>query len=308
MKRIIILDVVNSGERLDHFLTRSMEGVTRAEVQKLIRDGMVTIEDAGLKKSYPVQAGERIKVKLGAVKDPGVHPEPLRIELLYEDEDLAVVNKPRGMVVHPAPGHVGGTLVNALLYRYDRLSSVGGAFRPGIVHRLDKDTSGLLMIARNDEVHRNLARQFKARTVRRVYLAAVWGKVAPGHMIISAPLGRDPRNRKKIAVQEGGREAISHVYPLCNFQDSSLLRVELKTGRTHQIRAHMSHLGYPLVGDPLYGGKNKKLDLIGWKGQALHARLLELAHPRTGEKMRFVAPLPPEFKRLLNLLRDESQL
>lgn len=308
MKRIISLDVPVSGERLDYFLARNIEGITRAEVQRLIRDGRVTIGNIRPKKSYLVQAGERVEVEVAMAKDPDVQPEPLQIEVIYDDEDLAIVNKPKGMVVHPAPGHVGGTLVNALLYNYDRLSGIGGAFRPGIVHRLDKDTSGLLMVAKNDQVHRNLAGQLKARSIRRGYLAVVWGRIAQRSMVISAPLGRDPRNRKKIAVQEGGREAISFVRLLCHFRGSSLIRVELKTGRTHQIRAHMSHLGHALVGDPLYGGKNKLLERIGWKGQALHARFLELAHPRTGERIRFFAPLPVEFKRLVRFLHDESQL
>lgn len=306
MNNKIIFEADVSGERLDIYLARKTDSISRARAQQLIKDGLVSVGDIRPKQSYLVQIGDRIAVEIPPAEEPDVLPEPLPVEILYEDEHLLVVNKPRGMVVHPAAGHTGGTLVNALLYHCDNLSGIGGILRPGIVHRLDKDTSGLLMAAKSDVVHRELSRQLKERSIRRDYIAVVWGRLSHKKMVVRAPLGRHPHNRKKMAVTEKGREAVTTVRLLAGLKGCSLIRARLQTGRTHQIRVHMSYIGHPVVGDPLYGGNNKLLNETGWEGQALHARRLGFVHPYSGEEMQFVAPLPSDFSKLLKFLREKK--
>ncbi len=306
MSKPIIIKVDKPGERLDLYLAREIDDLSRARAQQLIKDGLITVEKAKAKQSYIVKTGDVIEVEIPLAKELTANPESLPVKILFEDENLLVVNKPRGMVVHPGPGHTGGTLVNALLYHCENLSGIGGVLRPGIVHRLDKDTSGLLMVAKNDIVHQDLSRQLKERSTRRDYVAVVWGRLSHKNLVINAPLGRDPCNRKKMAVLERGREAITNVRLLAYLKGCTLIRARLKTGRTHQIRVHLSYIGHPVVGDNLYGGKNKILNEIEWEGQALHARRLGFVYPHTGEKMQFVAPIPSDFRRLLHFLRNEK--
>ncbi len=301
----IILNVTTGGKRLDAFLSGEIMELSRSRVQELIKDGYVLVGGSVPKRSYIVQAGDRIKVTIPPLQDMEASPEAIPLNIFYEDNYLLVVDKPRGMVVHPSPGHEGETLVNALLHHCEDLSGIGGMKRPGIVHRLDKDTSGLLVVAKNDFVHQELSRQLKEKMMSRVYMALAWGKIKRKKFKISAPLGRDPRNRKKMAVVEGGKEAVTNLRVMAYPGECTLLRAELETGRTHQIRVHLSSLGHSLVGDPLYGGKKKILQEINWQGQALHARLLGFFHPQTGAYMQFIAPFPADFKRLMHFLRGD---
>lgn len=305
MNESLILEVNTSGERLDNYLAREIEDLSRARIQQLIVKGNVKVNDVRPKRSYKLQPGDRVEVIIPPPQTEETWPEPISLNVVYEDEQMLVINKPRGMVVHPAPGHQNKTLVNALLYHCHDLSYIGGKMRPGIVHRLDKDTSGLLMVAKNDDVHKELSTQLKNKVVRRDYVALVWGKLKSKYFTIDAPLGRDPRNRKRMTVIDGGRDAITIIRVLAYLNNCTLLRACLQTGRTHQVRAHLSYMGYPLVGDTLYGGNRKMLREIDWEGQALHARRLGFYHPSTGEYMSFVAPLPVEFKQLLLFLREK---
>lgn len=306
MNKRIILEADTSGDRLDVFLSRKTDSLSRARAQQLIKQGLITVGGIKPKQSYLVQTGDRIVAEIPRAEEPDVLPELLPLEILFEDEYLLVVNKPRGMVVHPGPGHSGGTLVNALLYHCKNLSGIGGVMRPGIVHRLDKDTSGLLVVAKNDYVHRELSARLKDRLIRREYIAVVRGRLLHKNMVIKAPIGRDFRNRKKMAVTEEGREAVTAVRMLAGLKECTLIRARLQTGRTHQIRVHMAHIGHPVLGDPLYGGLNKLLGGTDWEGQALHARRLGFVHPCSGKNLQFVAPLPPEFRRLLHYLREQK--
>ncbi len=303
MSKKIVVEADTSAERLDQFLSREVRELSRSRVQQLIRDGKVKIGATFPKSSYRVQPGELIEVEIPVPRPMEVNPEPVNLKIVYEDDSLLVIDKPRDLVVHPGPGHETGTLVNALLYHCRDLSGIGGVMRPGIVHRLDKDTSGLLVVAKNDAVHQDLARQLKERLVKREYIAVVWGRIKKKSFVISAPIGRDPRNRKKMAVIQGGREALTNVRVLSHLDGCTLIKAKLQTGRTHQVRVHLSYLGYPLVGDPVYGGQKKLLDETNWKGQALHSFRLEFEHPGTGVLMQFTSSLPPEFKNLLKYLR-----
>lgn len=288
------------GERLDKFLTPRLD-VSRTLIQQWIRNGNITVNGDRIKANYKLKTGDAVRCIPEQAADVNVEPEPLPLQVVFEDEDVIVVDKPRGMVVHPAPGHSSGTLVNALLYHCDDLSGINGELRPGIVHRIDKDTSGLIVAAKNDHSHRHLSEQLKARTVERKYIAVVHGVPAHDKGTVDAPIGRDPNHRKKFAVTDkNSKEAITHFTVLERFRDASLLELALETGRTHQIRVHMKFIGHPLVGDPLYGPSNK----IGFEGQALHASTLGFTHPRTGESMRFTAPLPEEIERLLAYFRS----
>jgi 23S rRNA pseudouridine1911/1915/1917 synthase len=306
VKEELIVTSTEAGRRLDAFVADQIAGLSRTRAQKLILDGAVQVNAASCcDKNYRLQQDDRIAVTVPAPVAHTLNPEPLSLDIIYEDQDLLVVNKPRGMVVHPAPGHYSGTLVNALLYHCRDLSGIGGVIRPGIVHRLDKDTTGLLVVAKNDFTHRALAAQLKSRRLHREYLALVYGKVTPSAGRIQAPIGRHPRRRKSMAVVPGGREAVTRFRVLACLDRYSLLQVNLETGRTHQVRVHLAFLGHPVVGDPLYGpGCRPGLPPELCHGQALHARRIAFIHPRSGLPLEFAAPLPPDFRRGLRLLRQ----
>ena len=298
----------DAGRRLDLFLAGTEAGVSRSRAQKLVEEGSVQVNSAPCtRKNYRLRPGDQVTVLIPAAPCLCPRPEPIALDLVYEDDDLVVINKPRGMVVHPAPGHRSGTLVNALLHHCRTLSGIGGPERPGIVHRLDKETTGLIIAAKNNYSHRHLAGQLKSRRLLREYLALVHGRVLPQAGRIDAPIGRHPRHRLKMAVVPGGREAVTRYRVLAYPGPFSLLRVRLETGRTHQIRVHLSRIGHPLAGDPLYGsGPPPGLPANLLQGQALHARRLSLLHPRTGRPLQFTAPLPRDFREALRLLRTHS--
>lgn len=289
------------GVRLDRFLAeRAGLDLSRSRLQRLIREGRVEVEGRPARPSQPVRAGSRIRVRVPPPEPAAVAPQPIPLDVVYEDADLLVVVKPRGMVVHPAPGHPAGTLVNALLARCPDLAGVGGVQRPGLVHRLDRDTTGLLVVAKTDRAHRDLTAQLRRRELERRYLALVRG-VPPAAGTVDAPVGRDPHRRVRMAVVPDGRPARTHFRLLEAFRERyALLEVRLETGRTHQIRVHLAAIGHPVAGDPLYGGRRGEL---GLQGQALHAYRLALVHPRTGEHLCFEAPPPPDLASALARLR-----
>ncbi len=314
-------------ERLDIFLTHHLENATRSKVQQAIKGGFVTVNGAIPKSSHQVSPGEVIHVEIPKPPPPDVVAENIPIEIIFEDEYLLVVNKPAGMVVHPAYGNYTGTLVNALLYHYENsLSQINDTTRPGIVHRLDKDTSGLMIVAKNDVVHAKLARQFSNKTLFREYWAIVWGLFATGHArkksnieltgIVDAPLGRSKSDRKKIAVTEDGKASVTEYTVLEEFKYLSLIQCRLRTGRTHQIRVHMHHTGHPVFGDPTYGGR--KISYGGGEiklevqnlleilpRQALHAKTLSFLHPITQQQVRFESDLPEDMNRVLKIVREK---
>ena len=287
--------------RIDKVLTTLEPEITRSQLKNLINDGHVTVNGQAVKPKYKVQAGDKISLVKPEPQSLELTPENIPLDIVYEDDDVIVVNKPQGMVVHPAPGHPDHTLVNALLY-HSPLSTINGTFRPGIVHRIDKDTSGLLMVAKNDLAHQSLAEQLRNKTNKREYLALVYGQIKEDEGTIDAPLGRNPQDRKKQAVVKGGRHAVTHFKVIKRYDNFTLIKCILETGRTHQIRVHMKYIGHPLVGDPLYGPRK----VIGKNGQFLHAALLGFKHPRTGEEMVFKAPLPENFQKMLDKL-DKQQ-
>ncbi|MDO3392696.1 MULTISPECIES: RluA family pseudouridine synthase [Ligilactobacillus] len=287
--------------RIDKVLTTLEPEITRSQLKNLINDGHVTVNGQAVKPKYKVQAGDKISLVKPEPQSLELTPENIPLDIVYEDDDVIVVNKPQGMVVHPAPGHPDHTLVNALLY-HSPLSTINGTFRPGIVHRIDKDTSGLLMVAKNDLAHQSLAEQLRNKTNKREYLALVYGQIKEDEGTIDAPLGRNPQDRKKQAVVKGGRHAVTHFKVIKRYDNFTLVKCILETGRTHQIRVHMKYIGHPLVGDPLYGPRK----VIGKNGQFLHAALLGFKHPRTGKEMVFEAPLPENFQKMLDKL-DKQQ-
>jgi len=288
---------LKAGMRLDVYLAGEHPGLSRSYVQRLIADGLVKVNDVPSKPGYRVKPGDEVLLCVPYPEELKAEPQPIPLDVYYEDADVIVINKPRGMVVHPAEGHSGGTLVNALLYHCRDLSGINGFLRPGIVHRLDKDTSGLLMVAKNDAAHLNLARQLKDRRVVRRYLALAHGSFQEDSGTVDAPIGRHPKDRQRMAVvASGGRPAVTHYEVVQRFARFTLLSVCLETGRTHQIRVHMAYLGHPLVGDSKYAPKR---DHFGLEGQFLHAAFLGFAHPRTGEYLRFEAPLPAELAAFL---------
>jgi len=301
-----IIEPTQKGKRLDQFLAQQKElGLSRSQVQKLIEEEFITVNKAPAKPSYLIKTDDRIKVTVPPPPSPKLIPENLPLDIIYEDEDLIVVNKPKGMVVHPAAGNFSGTLVNALLYHCDHLATSGGPIRPGIVHRLDKDTSGLLVVAKTDLAYQDLVKQIKNRAVERTYLALVHGNIKNDQGIIEARIGRHPVHRKKMAVTEGirTREAITHYKVLQRFKNYTLVEVKIKTGRTHQIRVHMSYLGHPVVGDKTYGKKKEEFEV---SGQLLHAQKLAFLHPRTGQILSFKAPLPKEMQQILTRLSQKK--
>ncbi|AKO93905.1 RluA family pseudouridine synthase [Priestia filamentosa] len=291
-----------AGQRLDKVLSSSIEG-SRTQIQQWIKDGNVKVNESKAKGNYKVKVNDTIVIEIPEPEPLDVVPEEMDLDIYYEDEDVLVVNKPRGMVVHPAPGHVSGTLVNGLMAHCKDLSGINGVMRPGIVHRIDKDTSGLLMVAKNDLAHESLVSQLVAKTVTRRYKAIVHGEIAHENGTIDAPIGRDKKDRQSMTVtNENSRDAVTHFKVLERFKDFTFVECQLETGRTHQIRVHMKYIGFPLAGDPKYGPK-KTLDI---DGQALHAGILGFDHPRTGEYKEFEAPLPEEFSDLLDLLAKRS--
>ncbi|MDO7786231.1 RluA family pseudouridine synthase [Desulforamulus aquiferis] len=287
--------------RLDIFITAKCPELSRSYVQKLIEEELVRVNNQPAKANHKLRAGEVVTVEVPEAEELKVEPENIPLDIYYEDRDLIVVNKPRGMVVHPAEGNTSGTLVNALLHHCRDLSGINGVLRPGIVHRLDKDTSGLIMAAKNDLAHNSLAQQLKDRTVARRYLALVHNVIKENQGKIDAPIGRDPKDRQKMAVtQRNSKPAITNYIILERFPKYTLVECRLETGRTHQIRVHMAYLGYPVVGDPKYGPTKVHFNL---DGQLLHAGILGFTHPTTREYREFNAPPPEIFKRVLEELR-----
>jgi len=314
----------NAGERLDAFTAAAAPGVSRARVQGLIRDGKIFVNGRREKASYRVQAGDVVTVEIPPPVEPeGARPENIPLDIVCQDADLAVIDKPAGLVVHPGAGNWTGTLVNALLYHLHDLSGIGGELRPGIVHRLDKDTSGLLIVAKNDAAHRALAAMIERREVKREYLALAWGTIAEDTFTVDAPIGRHPSERQRMAVladerQSGTRrQAVTHFTVEERMPHATALSARLETGRTHQIRVHLHYLGYPVVGDPVYGARTARqlLPLLppaaraaveALPGQALHAFRLTFPHPRTGEMLSFTAEAPAHFTRAWEALREKG--
>jgi 23S rRNA pseudouridine1911/1915/1917 synthase len=294
-----------ANERLDIYLARREElGLSRSHIARLIKRGLVLVNGEKPRPAMKIKAGDIVGIEIPVNEGVCFEPEPISIDVVYEDDDLMVVNKPRGMVTHPGAGVSSGTLVNALLFHSTTLSTVGGDMRPGIVHRLDKNTSGLLIVAKTDEAHRALATQLKSRNIKRVYLALVHGEPTRCEFTIDKPIGRHPVNRKKMAVlKEGGKSAITHFRVLKQYSRHALLECSLETGRTHQIRVHLSHAGYPVVGDEVYGKRKEPPEAPVW---ALHATRLCFFHPRTGEAMQFHATLPRDMACYMDILKRES--
>jgi 23S rRNA pseudouridine1911/1915/1917 synthase len=288
--------------RIDKFIPEALKDDTsRTQIQQWIKDGHVRINGKAAKSNYKLLEHDIITITIPDPIDLELTAEPIPIEVIYEDSDVIVVNKQRGLVVHPAPGHYSGTLVNALLYHCSDLSGINGVLRPGIVHRIDKDTTGLIMAAKNDKAHLGLAEQLKEHTVNRKYIALVHGRVEHENGTIDAPIGRDAYDRKMYTVTpKNSKQAVTHFAVLERFGDFTLVELKLETGRTHQIRVHMKFIGHPLVGDPMYG---KSKGGMSMNGQALHAAVLGFVHPRTGEELLFEAPLPEDMEHLLHSLR-----
>ncbi|WP_425061368.1 RluA family pseudouridine synthase [Sporomusa carbonis] len=300
MTSIIEATDEEQGIRLDVLLTRRFSELSRSHIQKLIADGLVAVNQNPAKANYKAQAKDIIEITLPEAKPAEIIAEAIPLDILYEDADIIVINKPRGMVVHPAAGNYQGTLVNALLEHCQDLSGINGEIRPGIVHRLDKDTSGVIVAAKNDRAHIDLAEQIKSRTASRKYLAIVHGNIAEEQGIINAPIGRHPADRKKMAVTfTNSKEAITRFRVIERFGNYTLVECKLQTGRTHQIRVHMQYIGHPVVGDPKYGPEKKYFAIAG---QALHSAELLLRHPVTGKDMVFTAPLPPDMVNILEKL------
>jgi 23S rRNA pseudouridine1911/1915/1917 synthase len=296
----ITVNEEDNNTRIDVFLSKMIDTMSRSQIQKLIEENNVSVNDKLIKSNYKTKTKDRIHVNIPSPRKLEVEAEDIKLDIIYEDQDLVVVNKPQGMVVHPAAGNYTGTLVNALLGCCENLSGINGVIRPGIVHRIDKDTSGVLVVAKNDLAHKNLAEQIKEHTVNRLYMALVEGIIKQDSGTIDQPLGRHSLERKKIAVVKNGRNAITHYRVIERYKNYTLVEAKLETGRTHQIRVHMAYIGHPLVGDPAYGNRKQKFNL---KGQMLHAKTLGFIHPRTNEYMEFTAPLPLYFEKLLQTLK-----
>ncbi|MGB7604319.1 MAG: RluA family pseudouridine synthase [Lutisporaceae bacterium] len=291
----------NVGMRLDAFLSDSIEGQSRSYIQKLIDQNAILVNEKDSKSNYKLRKNDFIKVQIPDPVPLDVKAEKIDLNIVYEDEDIVVINKPQGMVVHPAHGNYTGTIVNALLSHCDSLSGINGVMRPGIVHRIDKDTSGVIVIAKNNEAHASLSEQLKEHSITRCYNALVEGRVKNDTGIIETLIGRNPKDRKEMAVVvRNGKRAVTHYKVLESYDSFTLIEARLETGRTHQIRVHMASIGHPIVGDLVYGYKKQRFET---KGQLLHARILGFVHPRTGKYMEFEAPLPDYFETILNKLR-----
>ena len=293
------IDTNNIGTRIDKYLTDNTD-YTRSKIQKMIENGNILVNNKQTKDSYKLKENDRITIE-EYNEEIDIEPENIPLDIYYEDEDLIVVNKPSGMVVHPAPGNYSKTLVNALMYHTNNLSTINTSIRPGIVHRIDADTSGLLLVAKNDKTHNALAEAIQKKEVVREYIALVEGVIMEDTATIDAPIGRDKNNRKKMAVtSENSKDAITHIRVLDRYKDSTLIRCKLETGRTHQIRVHLNYIGHPVVNDPVYGYK-KLIDKDF--GQMLHAEKIGFVHPTTKEYMEFTAPLPDRFKEILEIYK-----
>ncbi|GAA0412295.1 RluA family pseudouridine synthase [Paenibacillus motobuensis] len=288
--------------RIDKFVKEQLgEEYSRSTIQLWIEDGHILVNGESVKANYKVNTGDQVTLTIPEAESAEIIPEDIPLDVYYEDADVIVVNKPRGMVVHPAPGHSSGTLVNALMFHCKDLSGINGEIRPGIVHRIDKDTSGLLMAAKNDKAHASLAAQLKEHSVTRKYYALVHGNLSHDQGTIDAPIGRDPHDRKMYTViEKNSKQAVTHFHVVERFGDYTLVELKLETGRTHQIRVHMKFIGHPMVGDPMYGrSKGIKMD-----GQALHAAVLGFIHPSSGQYIEFTAPIPDDMEMLLQSLRS----
>lgn len=294
----LFFTIEKGGERIDKYLSEQLEDMTRSHIQKLIKENMVRVNGMAVKSNFKLSESDQIEVEIPELKEPDILPENIPLDILYEDQDILVVNKPKGMVVHPAPGHYTGTLVNAIMYHCkDNLSGINGVMRPGIVHRIDMDTTGSLLICKNDRAHQALAEQLKEHSITRKYHAIVHGRLKEDEGTIDKPIGRHPIDRKKMSVHcTNGREAITHYRVLKRFQQFTYIECQLETGRTHQIRVHMSSIGHPILGDQIYGPAKCPYKL---QGQTLHAKVLGITHPTTVEYMEFDAPLPDYFQALL---------
>mgnify|MGYP004614504371 FL=1 len=302
MKEFIVKDD-EVGKRIDSYLSNKDDEISRVAVQRLIKNDKILVNGKSTKASYKVQENDNIKVEEEKPKEISLKPQDIPVEIIYEDKDIIVVNKPKGMVVHPANGNPDGTLVNSLMsICKDSLSGIGGEIRPGIVHRLDKDTSGVIVVAKNDKAHINLSEQIKNHKVEKTYIALVKGVVKANEATIDMPIGRSTKDRKKMAVTKTGKNAITHFKVIKRFHNYTLLEVKIETGRTHQIRVHLSQIGYPIVGDTTYSnGKNE----WGIKGQCLHAKSLKFKHPITGKEMFLEAKMPEYFEEVINELDKE---
>src|SRR5574344_317630 len=283
----------NNYKRIDSYLMNELD-ISRSKVEKLIKDGNVLVNNKITKPSYSVKKGDIITYEI-VEEDMDVEPENIPLDIVYEDDDVIVINKPNGMVVHPAPGNYHGTLVNALMYHFKNLSTINGPLRPGIVHRIDADTTGLLMVAKNDKAHEYLAKQLENKTSHRKYIALVWGVIEEDTGTIDAPIGRDPKDRKKMSIVDDGKDAVTNFKVIKRYKDATLIECVLETGRTHQIRVHMNYIGHPIVNDPIYGRRK----LIDSTGQCLHAKELGFNHPTTHEDMFFTSELPEKFINIL---------
>ena len=296
------------GVRLDQFLAGELQGQSRTYIQKLIREERAKVNGKKAKASLKIHVDDRIEMTLPPLKELSVEPEKMYLDIIYEDQDVILVNKPKDLVVHPAPGRYSGTLVNGLLYHCkDRLSGINGVLRPGIVHRIDKDTTGLLVVCKTDMAHRSLAEQLKEHTITRRYEAIVYNNFREDSGTVEGPIGRDPRDRKKMAIEyKNGKPAVTHYKVLDHLnRQFNYIQCRLETGRTHQIRVHMASIAHPLLGDPVYGPSGKLPAALTTQGQCLHARILGFVHPRTGEYMEFEAPLPEYFSDLLKRLKPK---
>ncbi len=289
-------------KRIDNFLNENLEDISRSRIQKLIEENQVLVNNKNINKNYKLKINDYIVVNIEEPKEINVLPENIPIDIVYEDDDIILINKPQNMVVHPANGHYTNTLVNALMFHCkDNLSGINGILRPGIVHRIDKDTSGILVVAKNDKAHKSLASQLENHSMNRVYYAIVYNNLKNDTGTIDAPIGRHPIDRKKMAViEKNGKRAVTHYEVLKRLKKYTFIRLKLETGRTHQIRVHMSHIGNPLLGDTIYGGQKQPFKLIG---QVLHAKVLGFIHPTTNEYMEFETELPQYFNELLNKLK-----
>lgn len=299
------IDVSVAGTRLDVFLTEYFKDLTRSRIQKLIADGEVTVNQSATKANTKLKIGDVVEVNIPKPKETQLQAEEIPLDIVYEDKHMLVVNKPQGMVVHPAAGNYCGTLVNALMaYCGDNLSGINGEIRPGILHRIDKDTSGLLLVAKDDKAHLGLSEQIKAHSLTREYICLVHGRIKEDSGTIDAPIGRDPKDRKKMTItHKNSKNAVTHFFVLERFEKYTLVKCRLETGRTHQIRVHMSKNGHPIVGDPVYGRKKEEFKL---KGQLLHAWKVGFIHPITGEYMEFEREVPEYFEGVLESLRRRS--
>lgn len=296
----------DDGLRIDRYLSDCMEDLSRSYLQKLLKDGGISVNGAAVKSNYKVSCGDRILLDIPEAVEPDIEAEPMELSILYEDPDILLIDKPKGMVVHPAAGHYTGTLVNGLMdHCRGELSGINGVMRPGIVHRIDMDTTGVLIVCKNDKAHSSVAEQLKAHSITRKYYAVVHGVLKDEQGTIHAPIGRHPTDRKKMSINEkNGKDAVTHYRVLRRFRRFTYVECQLETGRTHQIRVHMASIGHPLLGDKVYGPA--KCPFSGLQGQTLHAGVLGIIHPTTGEYMEFQAPLPEYFEMLLKKLELDT--